>query len=97
MADEIRVVYELMDEMSHTFRQGVEQLQDTMQEMQSLANTMEEGALLGRGGVAFCDAIRSKLSPAIGRLTDKFEELDEDVRKAKEYAEEADKQSKGMF
>lgn len=95
--DEIRVVYDSMDDMSQTFRQGVEQLQDTMQEMQSIANVLEEGALLGRGGEAFVDAIRSKLAPAMSRLTDKFEELDKDVQDAKNYAQEADKQSKGMF
>ena len=95
--DEIRVVYELMEEMSQTFDAGVEQLQDTMQEMQSVASTLEDGALLGDGGDAFKDAIRGKLCPAIGRLTDKFSELKEDVVAAKNYAEEADKQSKGMF
>jgi WXG100 family type VII secretion target len=95
--DEIRVVYESMDEMSQTFRQGVEQLQDTMTEMQSVANTLEEGALLGVGGEAFVDAIRSKLAPALSKLTEKLEELDKDVQEAKQYAQEADKQSSGMF
>lgn len=95
--DEIRVVYESMDEMSQTFRQGVEQLQDTMQEMQTVANTLEEGALLGAGGEAFVDAIRSKLAPALSKLTEKFEELDKDVQEAKRYAQEADKRSAGMF
>ncbi|MBV7336103.1 WXG100 family type VII secretion target [Chloroflexi bacterium TSY] len=97
MADEIRVVYESMDEMSQTFRMGVEQLQDTMQEMQVIANTMEEGALLGRGGEAFTDAIRTKLARSLTKLTEKFEELDKDVQDAKKFAQEADKRSKGMF
>lgn len=95
--DEIRVVYESMEEMCQTFNQGVEQLQDTNQEVQSLASMMEDGALLGRGGDAFVDAIRGKLTPAISRLTEKFEELRDDVQAAKQYAEEADKRSKGMF
>ena len=95
--DEIRVVYESMEEMCQTFNQGIEQLQDTNQEVQSLASMMEDGALLGRGGVAFVDAIRGKLTPAISRLTEKFEELRDDVQAAKQYAEEADKRSKGMF
>lgn len=93
MSDEIRVVPELMDNMTQTFLQGVEQLQDTMQEMQRIANTLEDGALLGEGGQAFTDAIRSKLCPAISRLTDKFQELAEDVRTAKEaIVQEADQQ-----
>jgi WXG100 family type VII secretion target len=93
VADEIKVDYPLMDEMTQTFLQGVEQLQDTMQEMMSIANALEDGALLGRGGVAFTEAIRGKLCPAIGRLTDKFQELSEDVKKAKEFAQQADQKS----
>ena len=68
-----------------------------MQEMMSVANAMEEGALLGRGGEAFTDAIRSKLCPAITRLSEKFQELAEDVKAAKEYAQQADQTAKGMF
>lgn len=95
--DEIKLNYDLADEMIRTFQQGGEQLQDTMQEMQSIANTMEEGALLGRGGTAFTDAIRSKLAPAISRLTEKFEELAGDVQAAVEFMQEADRAAKGKF
>jgi WXG100 family type VII secretion target len=97
MTDEIRVVYPDMEEMSRTFQRGAEQLKDTMQEMQNIASVLEDGALLGSGGQAFVDAIRGKLCPAINRLSDKFNELDKDVRAAVQYAREADKQSKGMF
>lgn len=84
MADKIRVVPELMDNMTQTLLQGAEELQDTMQEMQRIAITLEEGALLGQGGEAFTMAIRGKLSPAISKLVDKFQELANDVRAAKE-------------
>jgi WXG100 family type VII secretion target len=97
MSDKIKLDYGLAEEMIRTFEQGVEQLQDTMQEMQNLANMIEGGALLGRGGDSFKDAIRSKLCPSIGRLTDKFQELARDVDAAVKYMREADTQSKGMF
>lgn len=90
MTDRIRLVYSDVEEMSRTFRQGAEQLQATAQEVLSLAAMMEEGTLLGRGGEAFKDAIREKLSPAIGRLADKFTELDMDVQLAIAYMREAD-------
>lgn len=95
--DEIRVVYELMDDMSTTFNQSVEQLQDTNQEMQMIATVMEDGALLGMGGDAFVEAIRGKLSPAIAKLTEKMDELNQDVQAAKQYAQEADKESSAQF
>lgn len=95
--DEIRVVYELMDDMSNTFNQSVEQLQDTNQEMQLIATTFEDGALLGMGGDAFVEAIRGKLSPAIAKLADKMNELNQDVQAAKQYAQDADKESSAQF
>jgi uncharacterized protein YukE len=97
MTDEIKLVYATAEDMIHTFQQGVEQLQDTYKEMQSVASMMDEGALLGRGGEAFTDAIRSKLCPAIMRLDDKFKELATDVQKAIDYMQQADKTSAGKF
>lgn len=95
--DEIKLDYGLAEEMIATFQKGREQLQDTMQEMQSLANILEDGALLGRGGESFVDAIRSKFSPSLTRLIDKFEELAKDVGEAVEIMREEDKRSSGMF
>jgi WXG100 family type VII secretion target len=97
MSDVIRMDYDLMREMSTVFRQGSEQLQDTMSEMQSIANQMEAGALIGQGGDAFVDALRGKLSPAIQRLVDKFEELDHDVLVAMSEMQDADSESAGKF
>jgi len=97
MTDEIKLVYETAEDMIRGFDQGVEQLENTLQEMQSIANTLEDGALLGQGGQAFSEAIRGKLSPAIGRLTDKFKELSGDVQQAIQFMQEADQTSAGKF
>ncbi|MCA9994783.1 MAG: WXG100 family type VII secretion target [Anaerolineales bacterium] len=94
---EIRMDYGLMEDMSRTFLQGVEQLQDTMQAMQTIANEMEDGALLGRGGVAFTEALRGKLCPAIAKLSEKFKELSDDVLKAMQDMQEADTTTEGMY
>jgi WXG100 family type VII secretion target len=97
MSDIIKMDYGMMEEMAQTFAQGVEQLQDTMQAMQSVANDLEDGALLGRGGVAFTEAIRDKLCPAISRLTEKFQELAQDVQKAMEDMKSADTSTERMY
>ncbi len=97
MTDEIRMDYGLMEDMSKTFQQSVEQLQDTLSAVQNIANEMEDGALLGRGGDAFTEAIRNKLSPAISRLTEKFQELAEDVNKAMEDMRSADASTERMY
>ncbi|HID51613.1 MAG TPA: WXG100 family type VII secretion target [Anaerolineae bacterium] len=97
MTDEIRMDYGLMEDMSKTFQMSVEQLQDTLSAMQNVANELEDGALLGRGGDAFTEAIRNKLSPAISRLIEKFQELAEDVNKAMEDMRSADTSTERMY
>ncbi len=97
MSDIIKMDYPLMQQMSQTFQQGGEQLQDTMQEMQNVANMLEEGALLGQGGTAFTEAIRNTLCPAIARLTEKFQELDSDIQIAVARMQQADRASEGKF
>ena len=83
--------------MIRTFEQGAEQLQDTSQEMQVIANTIESGALLGRGGQAFTEAIRDKLCPAITRLTEKYQELARDVEEAVKLMRDADDKTQKTF
>ena len=97
MSNEIRMDYGLMEDMNRTFLQGVEQLQDTMQAAQNIANEMEDGALLGDGGAAFTDAIRNKLSPSLSRLIEKFEELAGDINKAIDEMKEADESLVSTF
>ena len=97
MSEEIRMDYGLMEDMSKTFQQSVEQLQDTLQAVQNIANELEDGALIGRGGDAFTEAIRNKLSPAISRLTEKMQELSEDVNKAMEDMRSADSSTERMY
>ena len=97
MSEEIKMDYGLMEDMSKTFQQSVEQLQDTLQAAQNIANELEDGGLLGRGGDAFTEAIRNKLSPAISRLTEKMQELSEDVNKAMEDMRSADSSTERMY
>jgi WXG100 family type VII secretion target len=95
--DKIKLNYDQAEHMAKTFQQGAQQLQQTLQEMQNIAQTLEEGALLGRGGQAFVEAIRGKLSPSIGRLSDKFNEMEGDVHAAIAAMRQADSESKKQF
>jgi WXG100 family type VII secretion target len=93
----IKMEYARMEEMAKTFQQGSEQLKDTLSQMQSIANTLQDGALLGQGGAAFTDAIRNKLCPSISRLEQKFEELQRDVLGALKDMQAADATSKSIM
>ncbi len=93
----IKMEYARMEEMAKTFQQGAEQLKETMSQMQGIANTLQDGALLGQGGAAFVEAINSKLVPSINRLEGKFEELQQDILKAMKDMQQADKTSEGLM
>lgn len=95
--DEIKLDYERAAEMAHTFQRGAEQLQDTLLAMQSIANILEKHALLGRGGIAFADAIHTKLAPSLIKLTEKFKEMEGDIQAAIEAMREADEASRSQF
>lgn len=95
--EKIRLVYELAEDMAKSFQKGVQGLEQTTQEVQNVASTLEGGALLGRGGSAFVEAIRSQLVPSLNRLKEKLQELDGDVRVAIAKMREADDQSARGF
>jgi len=95
MSKTIKVVLPLMDEMSKTFNQGEQQLQQTAKEMKAIAAAMQGGALLGDGGKAFAEALNTTLATRIDKLARKFNELASDVQKAKQEMIEADKTSAG--
>ena len=97
MTDVIKMDYGLMEEMSKTFDQGAEQLNETLSEVQSLAQALEDGALLGRSGDAFADAIKSQLCKAIARLEEKFKELSRDIQKAAQDMKKEDAFSERQF
>lgn len=97
MTDKIKMDYDLMADMRKTFQQGAEQLKETRAEMQTIANQMSEGALLGRGGAAFSESIQSKLCPAIERLSAKFLELQRDLQQAETLMRQADDKSQSKF
>ena len=97
MTDVIKMDYGLMEEMSKTFDQGAAQLNDTLAEVRSLAEVLEDGALLGRSGDAFADAIKSQLCRAIARLEEKFKELSRDIQKAAQDMKREDAFSERQF
>jgi len=95
--EKIRLVYELAEDMAKTFQKGAQQLEATTREMQGIASTLEGGALLGRGGSAFVEAIRSQLCPSLDKLKDKFHELDGDVKVAIQAMRDEDAKSAKEF
>jgi WXG100 family type VII secretion target len=97
MTHKIKMNYPKMRKMSRTFKQGVNTMEDTLKEMKAVANTLENGALLGRGGQAFAHAINGPLARSINKLTAKFKELDKDINLAVKDMKQADTESQRLF
>ncbi len=97
MSDVLKMDYPQAEEMIQIMMQAANQLEDISAEMQSIAQVLENGALLGDAGDAFSMALRSRLVPAIGRLRDGIAEGADYVRTEKEDMEEAERRSAGLF
>lgn len=76
---DVQMDFDLMEDMARLFKEGTQHMDDLIRAMQDIANRLDDGALLGRGGQAMSDAIRDKLNTNVARLQDKLEELSYDV------------------
>lgn len=79
---DVKMNYNSMESMEKAFHQAQSQVQDSINEMEKVAKTLEDGALLGSAGDAFKDAIRSKLEKRMKVIADKLGELEKDVNGA---------------
>ncbi len=79
---DVRMNYDSMERMQKAFHQAHQQLETSMREMDKLAKTMEDGALLGTAGDAFRDAIKSKLLKRMKVIQEKMKELEGDIHGA---------------
>jgi uncharacterized protein YukE len=79
---DVRMNYESMEEMKKAFAQAHQQMDETVQEMEKVAKSMEDGSLVGMAGDAFRDAIHTKLVKRIKVLSEKMKELEGDIQGA---------------
>ena len=79
---DVKMNYNSMEAMEKAFHQASQQVQESMTEMEKVAKTLEDGALLGSAGDAFRDAIRSKLIRRMKVIADKMGELEKDINGA---------------
>ncbi|HSQ17722.1 MAG TPA: WXG100 family type VII secretion target [Anaerolineales bacterium] len=98
MSEIIKMDYGAMEDMAQTFRESGQTLEDIMHEMESVAASMEGGALLGRGGQAWVSAIRERLiRTRLQKLTDKMNELSMDIYGALVDLRDGDHESQSRF
>jgi uncharacterized protein YukE len=79
---DVRMNYNSMESMQKAFHQSHQQVGESIAEMEKLAKSLEDGALLGSAGDAFKDAIRSKLIKRMKTIQEKLQELEGDINGA---------------
>lgn len=94
---DVRMNYDSMEAMAKEFNNTVKQLEDTMNGMKKVAQSMQDGALLGVGGDAFVDAIQSQLLPNINILSEKLTEMEGDIRAAVAFTRDGVESSRKKF
>jgi WXG100 family type VII secretion target len=94
---EIKMNYEMMDEMKQAFQKGAEDLDNTISQLGKINDMLQNGGLIGVGGEAFSAALTDVLVPKVTNLRDKFEELARDIQAAVNSMREADKNSSDVM
>ena len=79
---DVKMNYDSMQNMENAFKQAAQQVQDSINAMNQVAQTLEGGALLGNAGSAFSDAIKSKLVPNMKTISEGMGKLAQDIQGA---------------
>jgi uncharacterized protein YukE len=79
---DVKMNYSSMENMQKAFHQANQQVTTAISEMEKVAKSLEDGALLGSAGDAFKDAIRSKLIKRMKTIADNMHTLEGDINGA---------------
>lgn len=97
MADKIKLNYPAMEEMAQHIKGVQQRLGQTTQLAKSIAQEMQGGALVGDAGEAFVNALNSAFIPSVNKLSQKFAEVADDIKKAIQDMQAADKRAGSAF
>jgi WXG100 family type VII secretion target len=90
MSDIIKLNFPAMQEMAQHCKTVAERLMETVKLAQTIAQQMEQGALIGDTGEAFAGALNTAFCPSVTRLSQKFGEVSEDIKGAIEDIQQTD-------
>lgn len=97
MADKIRLNYPQMEEMAQHMKAVSQRLLQTTRLARSAAQEMQNGALVGDAGEAFANALNTAFVPGVTKLSQKFSEVSDDIKKAVQDMQAADKRAGSEF
>ena len=96
MADIIKMNYALMEETAQCFHQLCDSLEDTISEMNRVAQFLSDGGLIGVCGLKYEESIRALLIPEIQLIKDKAVEVESDLKAAVDAMRAEDSETAGF-
>ena len=97
MADKIKLNYPQMEEMAQYLKHVQQRLMQTTQLARKAAQEMQGGALVGDAGEAFANALNTAFVPAVTKLSQKFGEEADDIKKAMQDMQSEDRKAGSAF
>jgi WXG100 family type VII secretion target len=96
MADQIRVNYPALEEMSKHCQMVAERLAQTAAAAQKIAGQMQNGALVGEPGEVYVQAL-GLFYQRVTKLSAKFNEVSNDIKQAMADMQQADSAAGNNF
>lgn len=97
MTQDLQADYEALQAMVHTFEQAAAQFDQLNRAVSSMAQTLDQGALLGVGGTKLVYVLESSLAKKATAGAEKFRKLASDVRRAMDALSDADERGAANF
>jgi hypothetical protein len=94
---DVRMNYESMEKMARAFNYAAYELFQSIGSMKKIVQMLEGGALLGKGGSAFADAVQSQLIPSMQVLHDKCKEMEGDIEAAVKFTRDGVESARSKF
>ena len=84
MSNEIKMNFAVMEDMLYAIGDAIDSLEVTQAEVVKIADMLQEGALVSRGGATLEHACRTTLNTKVQQLIDTYVELCQSVAGAME-------------
>lgn len=97
MADKIKLNYPQMEEVAQHMKTVEQRLLQTVAMAHSVAQQMQGGALVGDAGDAFASALNGSFTKSVTKLSQKFGEVANDIKKAISDMKSADQAAGSKF
>jgi uncharacterized protein YukE len=97
MPEKDKMNYSTMEEMGKAFGDAKTQIETTKSQMAKVAKSLDDGALQGAAGNALKEAINTKLMRHLNAISEKMEELQQDMKGAVEATRDGVKSAQSRF